>query len=197
MVAGQWLLRRVAVPIAQQRRAGRWRADERGSVAIESAIIFPVLVLIFLGMVEMSQAFTVKRRVQNVANSTADLVAQSQTVTTSDLNDIASIGAQLMLPFSSTGLTLTITSVAEDTQSKVTVQWSCSWSSLSSSANCTATGAAYAGLPSGLLNPGQSVIIGRVAYPYTPSIGEFLTGGLTFTASSYYRPRLAASVVKQ
>ncbi len=197
MVAGQWLLRRGAVPIAQRRRAGRWRADERGSVAIESAIIFPVLVLIFLGMVEMCQAFTVKRRVQNVANSTADLVAQSQTVTTSDLNDIASIGAQLMLPFSSTGLTLTITSVAEDTQSKVTVQWSCSWSSLSSSADCTAIGSAYTGLPSGLLNPGQSVIIGRVAYPYTPSIGEFLTGGLTFTASSYYRPRLAASVVKQ
>jgi Flp pilus assembly protein TadG len=197
MAAGQWLLRRVAVPIAQRRRAGRWRADERGSAAIESAIIFPVLVLIFLGMVEMSQAFTVKRRVQNVASATADLVAQSQAVTTSDLNDIASIGAQLMLPFSSTGLTLTITSVAEDTQSKVTVQWSCSWSSLSSSANCAATGAAYTGLPSGLLNPGQSVIIGRVAYPYTPSIGEFLTGGLTFTASSYYRPRLAASVVKQ
>lgn len=177
--------------------ARRWRADERGSAAIELAIIFPVLVLIFLGMVEMSQAFTVKRRVQNVANTTADLVARSQTVTTSDLNDIASIGAQLMLPFSSTGLTLTITSVTEDAQSKVTVQWSCSWSSLSSSANCTATGAAYTGLPSGLLNAGQSVIVGRAAYPYTPSIGEFLTGGLTFTASSYYRPRLAASVVKQ
>ena len=178
-------------------KSGRWRADERGSAAIELAIIFPVLVLIFLGMVEMSQAFTVKRRVQNVANTTADLVARSQTVTTSDLNDIASIGAQLMLPFSSTGLTLTITSVTEDAQSKVTVQWSCSWSSLSSSANCTATGAAYTGLPSGLLNAGQSVIVGRAAYPYTPSIGEFLTGGLTFTASSYYRPRLAASVVKQ
>jgi Flp pilus assembly protein TadG len=148
-------------------------------------------------MVEMSQAFTVKRRVQNVASTTADLVARSQTVTTSDLNDIASIGAQLMLPFSSTGLTLAITSVAEDAQSKVTVQWSCSWSSLSSSANCTATGAAYTGLPSRLLNPGQSVIIGQAAYAYTPSIGEFLTGGLTFTASSYYRPRLAASVVKQ
>ena len=154
MVAGQWLLRRGAVPIAQRRRAGGWRADERGSVAIESAIIFPVLVLIFLGMVEMSQAFTVKRRVQNVANSTADLVAQSQTVTTSDLNDIASIGAQLMLPFSSTGLTLTITSVAEDTQSKVTVQWSCSWSSLSSSANCTASRSRLYGAPFRASQPG-------------------------------------------
>jgi len=164
----QWLFRRVAFAAAQRQRAARWRADERGVAAIEAAIIFPLLVLIFLGMVEMSQAFTVKRRVQNVASATADLVAQSQTVTMADLNDIASIGAQLMLPFSSTGLTLTIASVAEDAQSKITVQWSCSWSSLSSSANCTATGAAYTGLPSGLLNPGQSVIIGQTTYPYTP-----------------------------
>jgi Flp pilus assembly protein TadG len=151
----------------------------------------------FLGTVEMSQAFTVKRRVQNVASATADLVAQAETVTTSDLNDIASIGAQLMLPFSSTGLTLTIMSVAEDSQSKITVQWSCAWSSLSSSANCTATGAAYTGLPAGLLNPGQSVIIGQTSYPYRPAIGEFLLGGLTFSGASYYRPRLSSSVVKQ
>jgi Flp pilus assembly protein TadG len=197
MVEGQWLLRRVAFPVAQQQRAGRWRADERGVAAIEAAIVFPLLVLIFLGMVEMGQAFTVKRRVQSVASTTADLVAQSQSVTTSDLNDIASIGAQLMLPYSSTGLALTITSVAEDNQSKITVQWSCSWSNLSSSANCSATGAAYTGLPSGLLSPGQSVIIGQTVYPYKPAIGEFLTGGLTFTASTYYRPRLAAAVVKQ
>jgi len=197
MVGGQWLLRRAVIPIAQRRRAGRWHADERGVAAIEAAIILPLLLTIFLGMVEMSQAFTVKRRVHNVAIATADLVAQAETVTTSDLNDIASIGAQLMLPFSSTGLTLTIMSVAEDSQSKITVQWSCAWSSLSSSANCTATGAAYTGLPSGLLNPGQSVIIGQTSYPYTPSIGAFLTGGLTFTASSYFRPRLAAAVVKQ
>ena len=92
----------------------RWPAGERGTIAIEAAIILPVLLLIFLGMVEFGQAFTVKRRVQNVASSTADLVAQSQTVTTAQLNDIASIGAQLMLPFSSTGIALTITSVAED-----------------------------------------------------------------------------------
>jgi Flp pilus assembly protein TadG len=175
----------------------RWHGGERGTIAIEAAIILPLLVLIFLGMVEFSQAFTVKRRVHNVASTTADLVAQSQTVTTADLNDIASIGAQLMLPFSSTGITLTITSVAEDTNNNVTVQWSCAWSNLASSANCTATGAAYTGLPTGLLSAGQSLIIGKTLYPYTPTIGEFLTGGFTFSASSYFRPRLVTSVVKQ
>ena len=125
------------------------------------------------------------------------LVAQTSSVTTSDLNDIASIGAQLMLPFSSTGVALTITSVAEDTQGNITVQWSCSWSTLSSSANCAGSGAAYKGLPAGLLSAGQSVIIGTASYFYKPAIGEFLTGGLTFSSTTYCRPRLVTAVVKQ
>jgi Flp pilus assembly protein TadG len=197
MVAKQSLFRTAPFQIGRLRRVWRWAADEQGSVLIEAAIICPVLVIIFLGMVEFSQALTVKRRVQNVASATADLVAQSQSVTTADLNDIASIGAQLMAPFSSTGLSLTLTSVAEDTDSKITVQWSCSWSPLASSANCAAGGTAFTGLPTGLLNPGQSLIIGQTLYPYAPAIGEFLTGGLTFSATSYYRPRLVTSVVKQ
>ncbi len=175
----------------------RWRSGERGTIAIEAAIILPLLVMILLGMVEFSQALTVKRRVQSVASTTADLVAQSETVTTAQLNDIASIGSQLMLPFSSTGIALTITSVAEDSNNNITVQWSCSWATLSSSANCSASGAAYKGLPSGLLSAGQSVIIGQTSYPYRPAIGEFLTRGLTFSSSSYFRPRLVSSVVKE
>lgn len=197
MLTRQRILRRMRFAIAAWRRIRRWPSDERGVALIEAAIIFPLLVMMFLGMIELSQAFTLKRRVQNVATATADLVAQYPTVTTANLNDIAAIGAQLMLPFSSTGLTLSITSVAEDSQKNITVQWSCSWSSLSSSGNCTASGAAYTGLPSGLLSPGQTVIIGKTSYSYKPTIGEFLSGGLTFTASSYYRPRLANSVVKQ
>ena len=196
MVAKQRLFRRARLP-TQGRRISRLPAGERGTIAIEAAIILPLLILIFLGMVEFSQALTVKRRVQNVASATADLVAQSQTVTTAQLNDIANIGAQLMLPFSSTGIALTITSVAEDSQNNITVQWSCSWATLSSSANCSASGAAYTGLPAGLLSAGQSLIIGRTSYPYTPAIGEFLTGGLTFAGASYFRPRLVSSVVKQ
>ncbi len=114
MLTRQRILRRMRFAIAAWRRIRRWPSDERGVALIEAAIIFPLLVMMFLGMIELSQAFTLKRRVQNVATATADLVAQYPTVTTANLNDIAAIGAQLMLPFSSTGLTLSITSVAED-----------------------------------------------------------------------------------
>ncbi len=177
--------------------ASRLLAAERGAIAVEAAIVFPVLLTMFLGMVEFGQAFTVKRRVHIVASATADLVAQSQTVAIADLNNIASIGTQLMLPYSSTGLTLVITSVAEDASNNITVQWSCSWSSLSSSANCTTSGALYAGLPAGLLSAGQSVIIAQTQYPYAPAVGKFLTGGRTFSSSTYFRPRLTAAVTLQ
>ncbi len=173
------------------------KADERGAILIEAALIFPVLLTIFLGMAEFSQAFTAKRRVQSVASTVADLVSQEQSVTTADLADIAGAGAQIMLPFSSSGLSLTIASVGEDANKNITQQWSCSWSSVPASPSCSATGAAYAGLPTGLLHPGDSIIVATTNYTYTPVAGVFLLGGVTFSGASYYRPRLSASVVKE
>jgi Flp pilus assembly protein TadG len=179
------------------RKAARAISDSEGSVLIEAAIILPILLMIFLGMVEFSNAFTAKRRVDTVASTTADLVARAQFVTAPDLADIASVGAQLMLPFSSSRLTLRIRSVSEDSQSRVTEQWNCFWSSISVAATCAQTGTAYSGVPAGVLRAGESVIISQATYAFTPTVGEFLMGGLTFTANSYLRPRLAASVPLQ
>lgn len=179
------------------RNARRGLTNEKGAILIEAALIFPVLLMIFLGMVEFSQAFTAKRRVQSVSSTVADLVSQEQSVTTADLTDIASVGAEIMLPFSLTGLSLTIASVGEDAQKNITLQWSCSWISFPAAPSCSATGAAYAGVPSGLLHPGDSIIVATTKYAYKPVAGEFLLGGLTFSGASYYRPRLSASVVKE
>ena len=133
------------------RKAARAVSDDKGAVLIEAAIVLPVLLMIFLGMVEFSNAFTAKRRVQAVASTTADLVAQAQSVTIANLSDIASIGVQLMQPFSSSGLTLKISSVSEDSQSNITEQWNCFWSGISGTPTCAETGAPYTGAPAGVL----------------------------------------------
>jgi Flp pilus assembly protein TadG len=179
------------------RKAARGVSDDKGAVLIEGAIILPILLTIFFGMVEFSNAFTAKRRVNNVATATADLVARAQSVTMADLADIARVGAQLMQPFSSTGLTLRISSVSEDSQSRITEQWNCFWSSISVTPTCTQTGAVYTGAPAGVLRTGQSIIISNASYAFTPPVGQFLLGGVTFTASSYFRPRLAVQVPLQ
>lgn len=179
------------------RKAARAVSDDKGAVLIEAAIVLPVLLMIFLGMVEFSNAFTAKRRVQAVASTTADLVAQAQSVTIANLSDIASIGVQLMQPFSSSGLTLKISSVSEDSQSNITEQWNCFWSGISGTPTCAETGAPYTGAPAGVLRAGESIIISKATYAFTPTVGEFLLSGVTFTGASYFRPRLVVSVPLQ
>jgi Flp pilus assembly protein TadG len=179
------------------RRAARMGAGKKGAVLVEAAIVFPVLILIFVGMVEFSQAFTARRRVQAVAAAAADLVAQNAAVTTADLRDIASAGSQLMTPFSSTGLTLKITSVGQDKHNHIVSLWRCSWSSISASPSCS-TGGAYTTLPAGLIvSSTDSVIVGQTSYAYTPIFGQFLQGGVTFTGASYFKPRVSQTVTKQ
>jgi Flp pilus assembly protein TadG len=171
--------------------------DEKGGVLIEAAFVLPVLLIVFFGMVEFSAAFTAKRRLQAVASTTADLVSQARSVTAADLADIAKIGVQVMKPFSSSGLTLTIHSVAEDAQNRITEQWSCSWTALSAAPSCAATGAAFAGVPTGILRAGGSVILSDASYAFRPVVGQLLLSGVTFRAESYFRPRLVSSVPLQ
>ena len=59
-----------------RRLARRWTASDEGVAAVEFGLIVPIMAVMFIGAVELSQAITVDRRVTQVASSTADLVAR-------------------------------------------------------------------------------------------------------------------------
>ncbi len=56
--------------------------------AVEFALIFPVLILLYVGAAETGNLLTVYRRTFQVASTAADLTAQVKTVSTADLGDI-------------------------------------------------------------------------------------------------------------
>ncbi len=167
--------------------------NRRGSILIEAAIAFPVLVVILLGMVEFGQALTVKRRNAQVASTAADLVAQVSCVTTSNLQDIAYIGATILAPYShsSSIAGLRITSVMQNANN-ATVQWSYGSGTLTAASQ----GDTYS-LPSGLASLNRAIIIAEASYNFTPAVGQFLTSGVTFSAKAYNQPRLTSSVTLQ
>jgi Flp pilus assembly protein TadG len=181
----------------------RFLARQNGAILVEAAIVLPILVTMFVGMVEFSQAFTARRKVAAVANTIADLVAQKITVNDAGLNDIVSVSNALLAPFSPAHLSLTLTSVGVDASGNTAVLWSCSWSSIAGSSNCTApvqgctaTGASFT-LPEGIPpQPGSSMIAVGATYTYTPAIGQFLLGDLTFRPAAYFKPRLVPCVTK-
>ena len=71
-----------ALLVARARRPiRRLLRDKRGVSAVEFAMLLPLMVTLYLGGVEVSQAVAIDRKVTLVARSLGDLVAQATTVT--------------------------------------------------------------------------------------------------------------------
>ncbi len=75
--------------VRARRPLRRLLRDERGVSAVEFAMLLPLMITLYLGGVEVSQGIAVDRKVTLVARSLGDLVAQSTTVTNSDMTNIS------------------------------------------------------------------------------------------------------------
>ena len=169
----------------------RFGGDQRGLAAIEFAMIFPLMILLFLGSVEFSQGLTVDRRVTQVASSTADLVAQFEQLSSADVDDIIDIGQLLLGGFDTSELKVTIISVSTDADGDATVDWA--RNEAGADGGYTA-GEDYTALPDDLLGPLSSVIIAKASYNFVPTVGTFLKEGIELSETFYLRPRRSLKV---
>jgi Flp pilus assembly protein TadG len=169
-------------------------SDARGSILLEAAIALPVLIAVLLGMVEFGEANMASRKNAQVAASIADLVSQQIKVTTSQLNDMANIQATILQPYSATPAGLRVSSVIlqnGNATSNAGVQWSVGWGNLSALTAAQGNQTNFT-LPSGLTSQGSTIIVAESSYTFTPTIGSYLTSGVTFDSVAYYMPRITA-----
>ena len=173
-----------------RRRASLWR-DRRGSALIEAALVFPLMISLFLGISEFGEALTVSRRVEATAGTGADLVARLKTVSTADLDQIRPMLQQMMAPFATESLAIVISSVVADADNNTTVAWS----------YADGGGAAHnegdaIALPAGLTEPGTSVIVAEVTYRFRSTLATLIVGDVGMAAEAYLRPRLVQQIAK-
>ncbi len=161
----------------------RLAGDERGISAVEFALLAPVLIAFYLGMAEFCQGYMAQKRMGHVSAAVADLVAQEETVTAANLDDIFDIGGLIMKPFSTATLKQRISSVTR-TGTSVKVDWSRGDGLTALAVGSTVT------VPADILSDGQSLIISEATYDYD-SPADYLMPGLTKFAHTYYlRPRV-------
>jgi Flp pilus assembly protein TadG len=146
------------------------------------------MIIMYIGAVEFSHALTVDRRVTAVASAASDLVAQTEDITSSGIDDVFTAATSIMIPYSASPISIVLTSVEADENNDTTVDWSCSHNGAPHS-----NGSAYT-LPDGLTQPFSSVIVAEVSYAYQPPIGHYMTGGINMTETFYLRPRRSLKV---
>ncbi len=66
----------------------RLMGDEGGVSAVEFAMIAPIIIAIYFGLAEFCQGFMAQKRMGHVSAMVADLVAQEETVATTNLDDL-------------------------------------------------------------------------------------------------------------
>ncbi len=169
-----------------------WR-DRAGASAIEFAFIAPVLIVMYCGLAELTQAMMAQRRVSNVASTIGDLVAQSTQTGPLKMADIFNIGGMIIAPFSTANLKMCVASVTSDSTGKDTVAWS--KTNDSSMSNCPAANAVLTGVPVGVLPASQSVIMAKVSYAYSSPIKLVMPRTLNFYRTYYLRPRKSDTVL--
>src|SRR5215218_8403862 len=105
--------------------ARRLMQDCRGVAAVEFAVIVPVMLTLFFGMVEFSNGVSVDRKVTLVARTLSDLTSQSISVSDLDLTNFTTAAKAILTPYTPTPLEATVTELYVDPVSLVArVQWS-------------------------------------------------------------------------
>ncbi len=162
----------------------RLALDQDGVSAVEFALLLPLMLMLYLGGFEISQAVSADRKTVSAAYTLGDLVSQSKCVSqTIDIPNYFIIANEVIYPFSPNNLVATVSGVKVLKNGTASVDWSVS--NTSGKAR-TKDEVVTSSIPSALLpNPNDAaaqdsyLIWAETSYTYTPTFGSGLTGTLT------------------
>jgi Flp pilus assembly protein TadG len=179
--------RRIRRLLARGRGLLRGEASQDGVAATEFALILPVGLILFTGVLTYGTANEINHKVTLSARTITDLVAQCSSLSTTDMTTLLNATAQVMAPFSSTGMTMVVSQIQVPAGGgQATISWSAPLSGTGYTAGSNAT------LPTGMVTGNTAttyLLWGHASYVYTPAIGYMVTGSLTLYDDFYMYPR--------
>ena len=159
-------------------RAGALLASTHGIAAVEFAMVLPLMVLMYLGMVEVTTGKNIERKLVYLARSLADLTGRGSNIDTTEMNNIFGAAAAVMAPYNADSLKMTVTCVAvRPVGTGGAVEGRVAWSQ-ARRATARPTNQVVP-VPEGFQTPNSSYVLAEVQYPYEPAFGYALTGVIT------------------
>jgi Flp pilus assembly protein TadG len=170
--------------------------DCSGIAATEFAVIVPLMLVMFFGLVEFSSGVAIDRKVTIMARTMSDLVSQSKTLDDATISNFFLAANSIMAPYPPTPAKTTITEVYIDPAGSARAQWSKGDAPRAPGSSVT--------VPANLIGKdpvthavlaNQYLIFSEVSYLYTPTIGYVMgKAGVTLSDVAYTRPRLSPCI---
>lgn len=179
--------------IADRLKLKAFRENRSGAAAVEFAFIAPILIMIYLGLAELTLGMMASRRAAHLAATVGDLASQSESLTTANITDIFEIGESMLHPFAADeSLKIRLTSVTMNSSSQAKVDWS-------DTQNMTAfaKGDTIAEITEAQLPKGESLIMTEVEYSYKSPVADLLPGITKFEDTFFHHPRSGTAVTRK
>ena len=168
--------------------------DRSGVATIEFALIVPILLVIFFGSYETANLILAYMKLEDAAETAADLVAQAKVndvLQSTDFTNFTNAAEQVLSPLPTSGSQLQIAyaSVTYSTGSPV-IDWHVEVNGASAlTINNISTSQDLANLGSETTGSTDSVVIAQLTYAYTSSFSHVLASAYTLSETAYNRPR--------
>jgi Flp pilus assembly protein TadG len=171
-------------------RLASFARDRRGISAVEFAMLLPLMVTMYLGVVEVSQGVAIDRKVTLTTRTMADLASRVSSINNSDMSNLLNASAAVIAPYQASPLKIVLSAVSIDANGVAKVAWSDTLGGTARSVGSTVT------LPTALNVANTQLIWSEVSYNYNPTFGYVLTGNINLTDQLYMRPRLSDTITR-
>jgi Flp pilus assembly protein TadG len=178
------------------RIAARFVRDCRGIAAVEFAVIVPIMLVLFFGVVEVTNGIVAYRDVSIMAHTTSDLTTQSVSVKDSDLTNFFAASTGVFYPFVTSptdpNLKQSIAELWVNSSLQARVQWA-----VNSDGSTPSPPGTIVSIPPSLQVANTYVIYSTANYLYVPTggIGYILNkSGIPLNDFAYTRPRVSQCV---
>ena len=175
----------------------RFTLAREAVAAVEFALVLPIMLVMYVGSVELSQAFSVDQRVITIAGTVGDLVARTRDSIkqNSTLQDYFAAAQAIIAPYPTTDLAQVVSFVSVDATGKTKVLWSVGYNG----GSVQTAGQPYGGthpIPQAMLDisKGKWVVVSEASYPFLPMLGMFFNRPFSLYHQNFYMPRYGAAI---
>ncbi len=164
--------------------------DRRGTALIEFAIALPVLLILFVGAYQLSDAIACKRKVTIMTRAVGDITSQNRSISTADLDALLAASTSIVAPYAADKARLRVTQITIESSGQVfQVNWSRGYN-----ASALPAGRYYASaLPAAYRQPNMVFVLAQSAYSYDSLLTQYFDS-IDFAETIWLLPRKSGSI---
>ena len=167
----------------------KWIDEEDAVAAVEAALIFPIMLTLFLGIFDLGNAILANQKTIRASQVVADLITRENIVTAEDVTGAIEAGRLALEPMDSASYGVDIVSIRFDENADAAIIWRETFNMAPLPNALTAVAA--------LQTANEGVVMVSVNYLYNPVFAGFAVGQISMGEVAFSRGRRASVILRE